>query len=986
MLPRTRIPVTQGNDRDHPGTPETPPSATPSPPRNSHTVTPTLTNPWVLDQRKIRSRFAHIEEIVADQILSTLENEFRNLDEGERNAAIIAVTDTLNRAKLTGRVLVTEDLDLFFLERYVRKFQGTSTRDLSQDGIALYDRILAQCCAYIIELADKLPGFQTDAFSELLNRDRQILARLEDVLGRLPVKSADGNNQSRIDIAHRQRIATTLDRLELFGLDFPSKWYPLSIAYVNLSLSNVDAIVAETFQDQLAARPRLVIKGRVGSGKTTVLQWLAVRAARQDFSGRSQSLNGLTPFFLRLREYAGHDLPAPEAFLDKIAPLLAPEGREWPRQKMISGSALVLVDGVDELPEKQRPAVLSWLREMIELFPDVHYVITTRPGAIDDAMFRELGFVVSNLQPMGPMQVRRFISQWHMAMLEWQVDGPARERTAFFERSLLNRIEDDRFLRDLANTPLLAGLICALNLHLQALLPRRRGEIFEKALIMFDQRDRARGVMGDIFVDLASSNHLLGDLALWMVRNGVAEVSLEQLQHVVERSTASLPNGPYDIAGLCRHLVLRSGLLREPTAGNIDFIHKSFQEYLAAKALVAADNVREIIRNANEDQWEQVVIFSAGQGNINQTSDLLRGLLEGPAVGKALRKMRLLAVACMGEIRGAQPDVLKALDEAIRKLVPPRSIVEAEVLSAAGESIIPFLAKLRRTASTENAAIIRTAALVGGTKAMKLIANIAGRHEFDEGEGISTYIESGDFFGELMRAWEYFDPGAYARTVLEPSGIEAVTIQDIRLIHYAREVPSIVGITLEEPESVLDLSPLDNLRNLEFISIFGSDVNSLTGVLRDWPSIRHITLSGFDRLQDISALAAYSSRLLSLEINYCSELHNYSVLGQLRLLESLWLQGQEDLDLSVLSGLNSLRDLTITEGGVVDLSPLADKNMSIFVFDDTKIADLASIAFRPKLKILKRPGRPRLSALPLEVERGSSRLKMPQASPESFVT
>ena len=45
MLPRTRVPVTQGNDRGHPGTPETPPSATPSPPRNSHTVTPTLTNP-----------------------------------------------------------------------------------------------------------------------------------------------------------------------------------------------------------------------------------------------------------------------------------------------------------------------------------------------------------------------------------------------------------------------------------------------------------------------------------------------------------------------------------------------------------------------------------------------------------------------------------------------------------------------------------------------------------------------------------------------------------------------------------------------------------------------------------------------------------------------------------------------------------------------------------------------------------------------------
>ena len=904
-----------------------------------------------LEQRKIRSRFAHMEEIVADQILAMLKTEFRNLDEGEINAAIIAVTDTFDQARLTGQVLVTEDLDPFFLERYVRKFRGTSTRYLSQDGSALYDRVLAQCCAYIIELADKLPGFQTDAFSELLSRDRQILARLEDVLGRLP-KSADGSEQSRIDVAYRQRTVTTLDRLELFGLDFPSRWYPLSIAYVNISLSDVGVTVTETFQDQITARPRLVIKGRAGSGKTTVLQWLAVRASRQDFYGRAQSLNGITPFFLKLREYAGGTLPTPEAFLDKIAPLLAPEAPDWPRQQLISGNALVLVDGVDELPEKQRPMVISWLREMIELFPAVRYIITTRPGAIGDDIFKELGFIVSDLQPMGPTQVRRFITQWHLAMLDWQVDEQERARTAFFERSLLNRIEDDRFLRDLADTPLLAGLICALNLYLQAVLPSRKSEIFEKALIMFDQRDRARGVVGNMSIDLAASNHLLGDLALWMVRNGVAEVPLEQVQQVIGRSTASLPNGPYDIAGLSRHLMLRSGLLREPTAGNIDFIHKSFQEYLAAKALVAADNIREVIRNANEDQWEQVLILSAGQGNISQTSGLLRGLLERPVTGKTLRKMRLLAVACMGEIHSAEPDALEALDKAISRLVPPRSIVEAEMLSAVGESIIPYLARLRPTDSVHKAAIIRTSALVGGAKAMKVVANIAKNHEFEEGEGIQTYIDPGEIYGELMRAWEYFDPHAYAETVLRPSGLEAVTVKDIGLIRHVHRLP-LISLTLETEGGALDLSPLDSLPDLRIITIAEADIESLTGVLRDWPSVTDIGLMSCDYLTDISALATYSSRLLRLDIYYCSELQDYSILSQLTSLDSLWLQGQENLDLSVLSGLNSLRDLTLAEDTFVDLRPLANMNLSIAVFDDTEIADLTGTAFRPKVNFLK---------------------------------
>jgi hypothetical protein len=70
---------------------------------------------------------------------------------------------------------------------------GDATRDLSWGGTQLYDRVLARCCAYILEIADKLPRFQTGALGELLKRDSQILARLEDVLARLPAPAANGS-------------------------------------------------------------------------------------------------------------------------------------------------------------------------------------------------------------------------------------------------------------------------------------------------------------------------------------------------------------------------------------------------------------------------------------------------------------------------------------------------------------------------------------------------------------------------------------------------------------------------------------------------------------------------------------------------------------------------------------------------------------------------------------------------------------------------
>ncbi len=411
---------------------------------------------------------------------------------------------------------MTEDLDPFSLQRYVVKFKGSSTRDLSLGGEELYDRLLAQCCAYIIEIADKLPGFQTDAFGELLSRDRQILARLEDVLERIPANSQEGSGENRIYTAYRQRLATVLDRLELYGLDFPAKWYALSIASKSIANRRED-YGAESVQEQIGLSPRLLIKGRAGTGKTTILQWLAVRAARTYFSGRASFLNDRSPFFLRLREYVGRELPTPEEYLDKLAPLLAPEGREWPRQQLKAKKGLVLIDGIDELPDKQRSTIGPWLHEMTELFPGNRYVLTTRPGAIDDDVFEEMGFEIAQIQPMTPTQIRRFIDQWHLAMTEWQIGEQERERIVSFKKSLLNRIQSDRFLRDLSDTPLLAGLICALNLYLNAVLPSRRGEIYEKALVMFDHRDKARGIPSDVQVDLAASNHLLGELALWMV-------------------------------------------------------------------------------------------------------------------------------------------------------------------------------------------------------------------------------------------------------------------------------------------------------------------------------------------------------------------------------------------------------------------------------------------------------------------------------------
>lgn len=67
------------------------------------------------------------------------------------------------------------------MERYIRRGNPRATRDLSEGGAELYDRLISEGCAYVIEIADKLPRFQTNAFAELMSAPRTCPDRVRAV-------------------------------------------------------------------------------------------------------------------------------------------------------------------------------------------------------------------------------------------------------------------------------------------------------------------------------------------------------------------------------------------------------------------------------------------------------------------------------------------------------------------------------------------------------------------------------------------------------------------------------------------------------------------------------------------------------------------------------------------------------------------------------------------------------------------------------------
>ena len=67
----------------------------------------------------------------------------------------------------------------------------------------------------------------------------------------------------------------------------------------------------------------------------------------------------------------------------------------------------------------------------------------------------------------------------------------------------------------------------------------------------------------------------------------------------------SYQNSSYDVEGadVRRLFIERSSIIREPIVGIIDFTHRTFQEFLAALAILDEKDISMLVQNAHNDQW-----------------------------------------------------------------------------------------------------------------------------------------------------------------------------------------------------------------------------------------------------------------------------------------------------------------------------------------------------------------------------------------------
>ncbi|MFJ3439384.1 hypothetical protein ACIPMU_38425 [Streptomyces cyaneofuscatus] len=158
----------------------------------------------------------------------------------------------------------------------------------------------------------------------------------------------------------------------------------------------------------------------------------------------------------------------------------------------------------------------------------------------------------------------------------------------------------------------------------------------------------------------------------------------------------------------------------------IDFVHRTFQDYLGAKAAIQAHDFPLLVNNAHDDQWEDVLRMAVAHARPAESADLLRRLVErGDAENEHRPRLHLLAAASMHYATEIAPDTRHKVTARAAALMPPRSPEEATTLAALRPGILDLLPGPQSLEHDEVGPVIQTAATIGGDHAYAYLSRFA---------------------------------------------------------------------------------------------------------------------------------------------------------------------------------------------------------------------------------------------------------------------
>ncbi len=352
----------------------------------------------------------------------------------------------------------------------------------------------------------------------------------------------------------------------------------------------------------LAKNTNLMVVGKPGSGKTTYLQ----RVVTECNAGNLQAHR--IPVLIKLREFVedGREVAySLERYLKRCWRLSKAETQ----LVFDRGRTLVLLDGLDEMTGEDGKNITKEIKRFARAYPQVQVVVTCRTQSFSGEMdWKSLRFQFLEVADFNEPQVRAFAEHWFKTVIGDESAGLAKAQE-FLELLFL---EENKPIRELAITPILLSLTCAV-FHQTGKFYSKRSKLYEEGLeLLLEQWDKSRSIERDEIYRELSVELKLELLSYLAVKKFEQEQYVLFEQEEIEGYIAEfLEIGQRDSRAVLRAIESQHGLLIERSQGIWSFSHLTFQEYLVAIYFAKEDLIQELVfERLGYQNWIEVLFLA----------------------------------------------------------------------------------------------------------------------------------------------------------------------------------------------------------------------------------------------------------------------------------------------------------------------------------------------------------------------------------------
>ncbi len=514
----------------------------------------------------------------------------------------------------------------------------------------------------------------------------------------LVIAEASGDPQRVLDVLeadYRRKVVERFGFIELRGLqlshrvilDLERVYIPLHFQTLVPATGDVAEQIALTSRrsigDIIQENTRILLIGSPGSGKSTLVSFLASRCALGKHGLRLP--DRVLPLVVTVRELKDAEF-TPEWLADRLEIAL-----DLVLAALAQGRALLLVDGLDEAPEGLRAQVVRGLARFTSWYPTTAVIVTSRPtgapGAIESCL---PGFQGFRLADLADSEVDEFIDKWCLtAETSARPDSTAAQQQATAAADDLKaRIQRSRPVQRIAVNPLLVTILCVVHRFLGRTIPEHRVTLYEKCTdALLYEWDRAKFPEGAAVGELDANQKrvLLRGVASALHEKHEAEMPEQEVVRYFASILPQLGKPQEDALRIVREIRDRSGLLVERRPGSFAFSHLTFQEYLTA--LDYASRTRRLIERFGDSWWDEVVALAVGIPGCDP-AEIIRALLHRKG-----REDIILAAKCLETAIHLPLELRKEVERAVEGILPPRDPEGAIELQEIGVTVAPILAR-----------------------------------------------------------------------------------------------------------------------------------------------------------------------------------------------------------------------------------------------------------------------------------------------------